>query len=143
MQYSPPICLVSHLLCLPAVCGTNQGRLATVLHPPTLPCCGLHCCAAALINQRLKEADLSADDAAVLEEEPHLKAALEAAEAAEAVQGGAAQPPAAQAVLGTEEEEAALAASSSRVELVSCWELMGWGGVGCMPHTHVCDQCVG
>ncbi|PRW56853.1 pentatricopeptide repeat superfamily isoform A [Chlorella sorokiniana] len=69
----------------------------------------------ALLNQRVKGADLSADYAAVLEEEPHLKAALEATEAAEAARGGAAQPAAAQVEQAAEEEEevAAVAGGSS------------------------------
>lgn len=80
-----------------------------------------------MINQHLQEADLSADYAAVLEEEPLLKAALKAAEAAEAAQGGAAQPAAAQAAIGAQ-EAAALAGSSSSSS--STIELVRWWGRG-------------
>lgn len=126
-----PVCLLSWL---PTAREPRGGggpphlqRYASNTALPWLPNCR---CAAATINQRLKEADLSADDAAVLEEEPLLKAALEAAEAAEAAQGGAAQPAATQAAWAGEEEEAVAAVAGSSVELVSCCGGVGVGQAG-------------
>lgn len=123
-QRSPPLCVRPPRPNLPAA-----GAVQTLRPTDNITCC-LSQNAAAMINQQLEEADLSADYAAVLEEEPLLKAALKAAEAAEAAQGGAAQPAAAQVAVGAQEAAAALAgssisSSSSTIELVRWW---GRGG---------------